>query len=83
MLNMLLGVGIAGTYLTSQTGQALELEFSRTLLTSSFGLLALLFMTAVFVPFNNYHLPRSWGFFLIASYVVIMIVNVIVEVLAH
>ncbi|KAI0033562.1 Sodium/calcium exchanger protein-domain-containing protein [Vararia minispora EC-137] len=83
MLNMLLGVGIAGTYVTSQTGEAYVLHFSRTLLVSSLGLLLLLIMTAIFVPFNDYYLPRKWGFFLIASYVAIMIVNVVVEVLSH
>lgn len=83
MLNMLLGVGIAGSYITSQTGEPYMLHFSRTLLVSSIGLLALLIMTAVFVPLNNYYLPRTWGIFLIASYIVIMSVNIIVEALSH
>ena len=35
----------------------------------------------IFVPLNNYFLPRKWGVFLICFYVVIMTINVVVEVL--
>ncbi|KAI0264495.1 Sodium/calcium exchanger protein-domain-containing protein [Gloeopeniophorella convolvens] len=81
MLNMLLGVGISGSYIIQQTGQPYELQFSRTLLVSAVGLLALLLVTVVFVPMNNYFLPRKWGIFLICCYTVIMGINVVVEVM--
>jgi solute carrier family 24 (sodium/potassium/calcium exchanger), member 6 len=45
------------------------------------GLLALLVTTMIFVPMNDYFLPRKWGVFLIFFYTVIMTVNVTVEVL--
>ncbi|KAI0049756.1 hypothetical protein FA95DRAFT_1604073 [Auriscalpium vulgare] len=80
MLNMLLGVGISGSYIIHQTARPYVLDFSTTLLVSGIGLLALLLATMVFVPLNDYYLPRKWGFFLIGCYTVIMSINVVVEV---
>ncbi|KII89956.1 hypothetical protein PLICRDRAFT_40138 [Plicaturopsis crispa FD-325 SS-3] len=80
MLNILLGVGISGSYIIQQTTEPYNLRFSSTLVVSTVGLLALLLTTLVFVPLNGYFLTRRWGIFLIASYVVLMSVNVIVEV---
>jgi len=79
MLNMLLGVGVSGTYLIHQTGQPFTLHFSSTLLVSTVGLLSLLIATMIFVPLNNYKLTKRWGIFLIVSYFVIMAVNIVVE----
>jgi sodium/potassium/calcium exchanger 6 len=79
MLNILMGVGLTGSIIMQQTGQPYELELSRTLLVSSFGLLSLLAATLVVVPLNDYYLSRSWGVLLIVSYVAIMTTNVIVE----
>lgn len=83
MLNMLLGVGISGSYITSQTGVPYELHFSTTLLVSAIGLLILLLATAIFVPLNGYFLPRAWGVCLIIAYVVLMAVNVAVEIVSE
>lgn len=80
MLNILLGVGGAGTYIMRQTQEAYELTLSPTLLFSSVGLLALLVGTLIYVPLNDYYLSRRWGVLLICSYLVIMITNVVVEV---
>ncbi|TFY73995.1 hypothetical protein EWM64_g10017 [Hericium alpestre] len=80
MLNMLLGVGISGSYIIHQTGESYNLEFSTTLFVSAIGLLFLLLVTMIFIPLNGYYLPRLWGFFLIFSYTVIMAINIIVEV---
>jgi solute carrier family 24 (sodium/potassium/calcium exchanger), member 6 len=79
MLNILLGVGIAGSSITAQTGEPYPLKLSRTLMVSGFGLLAILATTILFVPWNGYFLPRKWGIFLIIAYVIIMVVNVVVE----
>ncbi|KAJ7593056.1 Sodium/calcium exchanger protein-domain-containing protein [Mycena floridula] len=79
MLNILLGVGLSGSYVISQTHQPYELHFGTTLFVSVVGLLALLAMTLVFVPFNGYFLTRRWGIFLIVCYTIIMSINVIVE----
>ena len=81
MLNILLGVGISGSYVIHSTGKPYKMDFSNTLLVSTIGLLALLITTIIFVPLNGYYLPRKWGVFLICFYVVIMTVNVVVEVL--
>jgi len=79
MLNILLGVGISGSYIIQQTSQPYEIHFSTTLLVSTVGLLALLATTLVIVPFNDYFLTQRWGIFLIASYTIIMALNVFVE----
>jgi sodium/potassium/calcium exchanger 6 len=81
MLNILLGVGISGSYVIHATAEPYRLHFSNTLLVSTVGLLSLLITTMIFVPLNDYFLSRKWGVFLICFYVVIMTVNVIVEVL--
>jgi sodium/potassium/calcium exchanger 6 len=80
MLNILLGVGLSGTYVIRQTGRDYQLTFSTTLFVSSIGLLILLLATVLFVPWNGYMLSRSWGIFLIGSYTVLMTINVITEV---
>ena len=81
MLNILLGVGLSGSYIINAAGGApFRLHFSTTLLVSTIGLLALLVMTMLFVPLNGFHLPKKWGVFLIFCYIVIMTTNVIVEI---
>ncbi|KAG1733601.1 Sodium/calcium exchanger protein-domain-containing protein [Suillus paluster] len=80
MMNILLGVGISGSYVISQSsGQPYELHFSPTLMSSTFGLLSLLIVTLVMVPMNGYVLSRSWGIFLVGAYFVVMGVNLWVE----
>ncbi|KAF8632221.1 hypothetical protein AX15_001979 [Amanita polypyramis BW_CC] len=79
MLNILLGIGISGTYITSQTGEPYDINLSKSLYVSTIGLLCLLGATLVFVPLNGYYLTRKWGILLILSYVSIMVVNVAVE----
>lgn len=81
MLNILLGVGVSGSYVISQTAEPYEINVSNTLYVSSFGLLFLLAATLVFVPLNDYYLTRRWGILLIATYTMIMIVNIVVELL--
>lgn len=80
MLNILLGVGISGTYIVRKTGQPYHLHFSTTLLLTGAGLLVFLLSTLVFVPWNGFFLPRYWGFVLIGAYVCLMIANIAVEV---
>jgi solute carrier family 24 (sodium/potassium/calcium exchanger), member 6 len=80
MLNILLGVGLSGTYLIHKTGDDYAIHLSHTLLVSSVGLLVLLVATMIFVPWNGYMLTRPWATFLIVSYTVIMTTNLIVEI---
>ncbi|KAH9928311.1 Sodium/calcium exchanger protein-domain-containing protein [Fomitopsis serialis] len=80
MLNILLGIGISGSYIIRQTAEPYYLHFSTTLVVTGCGLLALLLATLVFVPLNGFFLPRGWGITLIVAYTVIMITNVVVEI---
>ena len=80
MLNILLGVGISGSYIIHHFGGTpYDLDFSTTLLVSTIGVLVLLIATLVFVPMNEYWLTKRWGVFLILCYCCIMGINVWVE----
>lgn len=79
MLNILLGIGISGTYIIRQTNEPYPLEFSTTLVITSTGLLALLVATLVFVPWNGYVLTRKWGVSLIVAYTLLMAANIVAE----
>ncbi|KAG5638893.1 hypothetical protein H0H81_008952 [Sphagnurus paluster] len=79
MLNILVGVGFSGMYISYQTSTHYNIHFSNTLLVSTIGLLILLASTLIFVPLNDYFLTRRWGILLIASYTLIMTINIIVE----
>ncbi|KAF9236262.1 Sodium/calcium exchanger protein-domain-containing protein [Melanogaster broomeanus] len=79
MVNILLGVGISGSYVINNTGHAYELAFTPTLITSVVGLLMLLLTTLFVVPMNGYFLSRRWGIFLLLAYVVLMTANLFVE----
>jgi len=80
MLNILLGVGLSGTFVISQTGVPYPVEFDNTLLVSCCGLLVLLLSTLVFVPLNGFHLDKKWGMFLVFCYLCIMTANILVEI---
>ena len=79
MLNILLGIGVSGSYIIYQSGQSYPIHFSDTLMVSAIGLLILLVATLVFVPWHDYQLTKRWGIFLIASYLIIMASNIFVE----
>lgn len=79
MLNILLGVGVSGSYIIGQRDEPYDLHITKTLFVSAFGLLFLLATTMIYVPMNDYFLSRRWGILLIAAYVVIMTINVVVE----
>ena len=80
MLNILLGVGISGSYIVRETGVPYPLHFSPSLVITGTGLLAFLLATLVFVPLNGYFLPRSWGVALLCAYTCLMVANIVVEV---
>ena len=79
MLNILLGVGISGSYVIYQSSKPYNLPLSRTLLVNGFGLLAILIVTVVAVPLNGFYLTRAWGIFLICCYVLLVTTTVAVE----
>ncbi|KAL4252330.1 Ca(2+):cation antiporter (CaCA) family protein [Abortiporus biennis] len=80
MLNILLGIGISGTYIIRQTGIPYELNFETTLIITGTGLLAFLLITLVYIPWNGYFLPRQWGVALIVAYTGLMVANIVVEI---
>jgi solute carrier family 24 (sodium/potassium/calcium exchanger), member 6 len=81
MLNILLGIGVSGTYIISQTSDHhYPLDFNTTLFITSAGLLGFLIATLIFIPWNNYFLPRQYGIALIVAYAALMAANVVVEV---
>jgi sodium/potassium/calcium exchanger 6 len=79
MLNILLGIGGAGTYVILATGHAYVVHFSSTLWVSAIGLITLLLATMCFVPYNGYWITKKWAVFLLSSYCLITILNIIVE----
>lgn len=106
LLNLLLGIGLSGSYLLSGRsaqggtgssssspwltlpfahptpgvdGGIYHIDFSPTLFVSGIGLLVILTGTLIAVPLNDFYLNRTLGATLIATYVVIMLVNVGVE----
>lgn len=79
MLNLLLGVGGAGTMTILSTGQPYPVHFSPTLWVSAIGLVVLLVITLIFVPLNGFFISRKWAIFLICFYAVMTILNVVVE----
>ena len=80
MLNILLGVGISGSYVISKSSKPYDLPLSRTLFINGLGLLAILIVTVVVVPLNGFYLTRSWGIFLICCYVLQVIITVVIEI---
>lgn len=79
MLNILLGVGISGSYIISHTSKPYNLPLSRTLFINGLGLLVILIVTVVAVPLNGFYLTRTWGIFLICCYVLLVTVTVVIE----
>ncbi|SNX86521.1 uncharacterized protein MEPE_05230 [Melanopsichium pennsylvanicum] len=91
MLNLLLGIGISGTWLLSgshnqgqwnhtTTPGVYPIDFNPTLLVSGLGLLLILIGTLIAVPMNNFELTRPIGVSLIAAYVLIMTLNLLTEI---
>lgn len=73
MLNILLGVGLSGTYLIlfgPARGQPIHVAMGKTLLVSGVGLFAILVGTLVAVPLNGYRMSKRVGAALIAAWMV-------------
>ena len=84
LLNILLGIGLSGTYLLA-SGSSLStpiyhIDLSPTLLSSGVGLFCILVCILIFAIWNGFELGRKMGWSLIAGYGIIMTVNISVEV---
>ncbi|KAF9283201.1 hypothetical protein BGZ68_005495 [Mortierella alpina] len=80
LLNMLVGLGISGVYVTLKTKEDIPLEISPTLFVSLVAVLLTMLGMFVVVPRNGYVFARWWGWTLVAVYIVSMAINVILEV---
>ncbi|KAF8252701.1 hypothetical protein K440DRAFT_357709 [Wilcoxina mikolae CBS 423.85] len=82
MLNILLGIGIGGLYMTLSKGKTVyKIEVSSTLIISAATLLITLVVLLVWVPFNKWMMDRRIGWTLVAIWAVSTIINVVVEIM--
>lgn len=84
MLNILLGIGISGLYMTTlshshKTPGYYPIEVSSTLIISAATLLLTLMLLLVAVPLNRWTMTRQIGWTLIGLWVVSTILNLAVE----
>ncbi|PSR81691.1 Sodium/calcium exchanger protein-domain-containing protein [Coniella lustricola] len=94
MLNILLGIGLGGTYMTIKSAKhkhkahpnrpmhygSYHLDLPGTLFISAMTVLVTLLVLLILVPSNNWIMSRKIGLTLIALWVVGTIANVIVEI---
>lgn len=82
MLNILLGIGISGLYITLSRAdhEAYQIEVSSTLVISAATLLITLVLLLVAVPLNKWTMSRRIGWTLIGLWIVSTIVNLAVEI---
>jgi len=81
MLNILLGIGISGLYMTISKGDPVyHIEVSSTLVISAATLLLTLVVLLVWVPLNSWMMSRRIGVTLVAIWTIGTVVNVAVEV---
>lgn len=81
MLNILLGIGVSGLYMTIIKGDPVyHIEVSSTLVISAATLLLTLVVLLVWVPLNNWMMSRRIGITLISIWTVGTAINVAVEV---
>lgn len=95
MLNILLGIGISGMYMTIKRGtqkqaehpdrrvtyQPFEIEVSMTLVISGITLLVTLVGLLIVVPLNGWRMDRKIGIGLVALWTLSTIGNVVIEVM--
>lgn len=82
MLNILLGIGLSGLYITlaKANHEAYHIEVSSTLVISAATLLVTLVLLLVAIPLNKWTMSRRIGWTLIGLWSVSTVVNVVVEV---
>ncbi|GAA5986234.1 hypothetical protein JCM5350_007592 [Sporobolomyces pararoseus] len=82
MLNILLGVGLSGTYLimSSPNHEPIHVEMGRTLMVSGVGLFTILVGSLIVVPLNGFRMTKRIGGFLIGAYTIVLTMNVITEI---
>ncbi|KAI9310904.1 Sodium/calcium exchanger protein-domain-containing protein [Dichotomocladium elegans] len=80
MLNILLGVGIGATYVTSERNEPYPIELSKTILVTAIGLVIVLVFLLILVPLNNYRMSRVFGIASISVYLICTGINLFIEI---
>ncbi|KAI8637286.1 Sodium/calcium exchanger protein-domain-containing protein [Parasitella parasitica] len=80
MLNIMLGVGMGATYVTSQRNEPYAIDVPKTIVVSSVGLLVVLISSLVLVPLNGYRMARGFGYSWIAIYLICTAINLYIEI---
>ncbi|GAN10891.1 sodium calcium exchanger protein [Mucor ambiguus] len=80
MLNIMLGVGIGATFVTSQRNEPYSIDVSKTIVVSSIGLLVVLISSLILVPLNGYRMSRGFGYSWIAIYLICTAINLYIEI---
>lgn len=81
MLNILLGLGLSGSYMIYKSGgEPYHVEVGKTLLVSGVSLLIVLIATLILVPMNGYWMNRKLGGALIGAYCIVLALNIATEV---
>ncbi|KAI9276022.1 Sodium/calcium exchanger protein-domain-containing protein [Sporodiniella umbellata] len=80
MLNIMLGVGIGATYVTSQRNEPYAIELSNTIVVSAIGLLIILISSLILVPLNGYRMSKTFGYSWIAIYLICTAINLYIEI---
>ncbi|KCV68732.1 hypothetical protein H696_05018 [Fonticula alba] len=76
MLNMLLGVGIACTFLIATTGEPYQVGMNVHLLTSLLTLFVVLIITTIYVVYRGFRFERLLGWVLVGLFVISTVANV-------
>lgn len=79
-IDIMLGVGIGATYVTSQRNEPYAIEVSKTIVVSAIGLLVVLISSLILVPLNGYRMSRGFGYSWIAIYLTCTAINLIIEI---
>ncbi|KAI8992445.1 Sodium/calcium exchanger protein-domain-containing protein [Pilobolus umbonatus] len=80
MLNIMLGMGIGATYVTSQRNEPYAIAVSKTILVSATGLLIVLITSLIFVPLNGYRMGKGFGYTWIGIYLICTAINLMIEI---
>lgn len=80
IIDIMLGVGIGATFVTTERNAPYPIELSTTILVSAIGLLVVLISLLVLVPLNNYRMSRIFGIGSIAVYLICTVINLVIEI---
>ncbi|KAG2180898.1 hypothetical protein INT43_008478 [Umbelopsis isabellina] len=80
LLNLVLGLGISATYNVWVTGESYSLEVGPTIIVSSVGLMMVLLSAIIITYFNRYKIEGWIGWTWISFYVLITVINIILEI---